>query len=78
MTIEVHGTCDPRFEAVRGAFASNLESGLDVGASFAATLEGEMVVDLWGGWPSTGAARLAARAAARMGAGLVTVAVPEE
>ncbi len=32
---------------------------------------------LWGGWPSTGAARLAARAAARMGAGLVTVAVPE-
>jgi ADP-dependent NAD(P)H-hydrate dehydratase / NAD(P)H-hydrate epimerase len=32
---------------------------------------------VWGGWPSTGAARLAARAAARMGAGLVTVAMPE-
>jgi ADP-dependent NAD(P)H-hydrate dehydratase / NAD(P)H-hydrate epimerase len=32
---------------------------------------------LWGGWPTTGAARLAARAAARMGAGLTTVAVPE-
>lgn len=32
---------------------------------------------LWGGWPTTGAARLAARAAARVGAGLTTVAVPE-
>jgi ADP-dependent NAD(P)H-hydrate dehydratase / NAD(P)H-hydrate epimerase len=30
-----------------------------------------------GGYPKTGAARLAARASARMGAGLVTVAVPE-
>jgi NAD(P)H-hydrate epimerase len=32
---------------------------------------------LWGGWPTTGAARMAARAAARIGAGLTTVAVPE-
>tara|TARA_R110000737_G_scaffold93541_2_gene126878 strand:- start:16668 stop:17489 length:822 start_codon:yes stop_codon:yes gene_type:complete len=32
---------------------------------------------IWGGWPITGAARMAARAAARMGAGLTTVAVPE-
>jgi len=31
----------------------------------------------WGGWPTTGAARMAARAAARIGAGLMTVAVPE-
>ncbi|MES2883733.1 MAG: NAD(P)H-hydrate dehydratase [Pseudomonadota bacterium] len=31
-----------------------------------------------GGYPLTGAARLAARAAARIGAGLVTVAVPEQ
>ena len=30
-----------------------------------------------GGYPMTGAARMAARAAARMGAGLVTIAVPE-
>ena len=54
MTIEIHGTCDPRFEAVRGAFSGNFESGLDVGASFAATLEGEMVVDLWGGFADPG------------------------
>jgi NAD(P)H-hydrate epimerase len=32
---------------------------------------------VWGGWPTTGAGRMAARAAARVGAGLTTVAVPE-
>jgi CubicO group peptidase (beta-lactamase class C family) len=38
------------FEPVRTAFQANLESGADAGASFALTLEGETVVDLWGGW----------------------------
>jgi NAD(P)H-hydrate epimerase len=33
---------------------------------------------LYGGYPVTGAARMAARAAARIGAGLTTIAVPEE
>jgi NAD(P)H-hydrate epimerase len=33
---------------------------------------------LYGGYPMTGAARMAARAAARIGAGLTTIAVPEE
>jgi CubicO group peptidase (beta-lactamase class C family) len=46
----VHGTCDPRFAAVREAFADNLAGGREVGASFAATLDGRPVVDLWGGW----------------------------
>src|SRR5208282_5277185 len=32
---------------------------------------------LFGGYPMTGAARMAARAAARAGAGLTTIAVPE-
>jgi hydroxyethylthiazole kinase-like uncharacterized protein yjeF len=32
---------------------------------------------IYGGYPMTGAARMAARAAARAGAGLVTIAVPE-
>lgn len=32
---------------------------------------------IYGGWPTTGAARMAAMAAARMGAGLTTIAVPE-
>ncbi len=46
----VHGHCDERFAAVRAVFTNNLASGLDVGASFAVTVEGETVVDLWGGW----------------------------
>jgi ADP-dependent NAD(P)H-hydrate dehydratase / NAD(P)H-hydrate epimerase len=33
---------------------------------------------LYGGYPMTGAARMAARAAARIGAGLTTIAVPEK
>ena len=32
---------------------------------------------IWGGYPMTGAARMAARAAARVGAGLTTIAVPQ-
>ncbi|HYY06123.1 MAG TPA: serine hydrolase domain-containing protein [Candidatus Limnocylindria bacterium] len=46
----IHGRCDPRLVAVRDAFAANFAAGREVGASFAATVEGELVVDLWGGW----------------------------
>lgn len=50
MSLEVHGKCDEKFASVREAFANNLESGADVGASFCATVEGETVIDLWGGY----------------------------
>ena len=46
----VHGFADDRFASVRDTFAGNLSSGADVGACFAATVEGEMVVDIWGGF----------------------------
>jgi CubicO group peptidase (beta-lactamase class C family) len=46
----VHGWCDPRFERVREVLAQSLASGADHGACFAATLNGEPVVDIWGGW----------------------------
>ena len=46
----VGGFTQDKFGAVREAFAANLESGADVGASFCATVNGETVVDLWGGW----------------------------
>ncbi|MCF8505600.1 MAG: beta-lactamase family protein [Caulobacter sp.] len=44
------GFAQDRFAAVRTAFEANLANGTDVGASFCATLEGETVVDLWGGF----------------------------
>ena len=47
---DVHGTCDPRFEAVRDAFAANFTSGEDLGASVSVVLEGQPVVDLWAGY----------------------------
>jgi CubicO group peptidase (beta-lactamase class C family) len=46
---EVQGLCDERFEAVREAFRVNFDEGRDVGASVAVTVDGEPVVDLWGG-----------------------------
>ena len=46
----IDGFVRDRFAAVRAIFENNLASGADVGASFAATVNGEMVVDLWGGW----------------------------
>ena len=46
---EVGGHCDARFTPVREAFTANLDRGLDTGASVAVALDGELVVDLWGG-----------------------------
>ncbi len=58
--IEVHGFVDPRFAAARDAFAANFaENALvtDVGASFAATLDGEPVIDIWAGHADEAATR---------------------
>ncbi|MFL5297390.1 MAG: serine hydrolase domain-containing protein [Phenylobacterium sp.] len=57
----VQGLSQERFAAVREGFEANLESGADVGASFCATLEGEVVVDLWGGFADPGKTRPWAR-----------------
>ena len=46
---EVAGRCDERFAAVRDVFEHNLEQGVDLGASFAVYVDGEPVVDIWGG-----------------------------
>lgn len=47
--LDTHGTCDKRFERVKEAFENNFAEHGDVGASFAATVEGEFVVDIWAG-----------------------------
>lgn len=48
-TPPIHGTCDPQFERVREVFAENFERRSELGAGVAVTLNGKMVVDLWGG-----------------------------
>ncbi|HTO06042.1 MAG TPA: serine hydrolase domain-containing protein [Myxococcota bacterium] len=47
--MEVGGHCSARFARVQDAFAKNFAVENEVGASFAATVNGELVVDLWGG-----------------------------
>ena len=47
--METHGTCKPGFEAVRDAFEANFADGLEIGAAAAVTVDGEFVVDVWGG-----------------------------
>lgn len=54
--MELGGFCDDRFDLVRQTFEGNFnpERGFsDVGASVAVTIEGELVVDLWGGTVDT-------------------------
>ena len=46
---EVHGSCDERFAGVRDALAQQLD-GDELGASVAVDLDGETVVDVWGGF----------------------------
>jgi CubicO group peptidase (beta-lactamase class C family) len=41
--------CDPRFSRVREVFERHFADGEELGAAFAVYLDGELVVDLWGG-----------------------------
>lgn len=50
MSIPVDGSCAPRFADVKTAFAENFSHLDDLGASAAVTIEGKLVVDLWGGY----------------------------
>ncbi|WP_439660456.1 serine hydrolase domain-containing protein [Lentzea sp. HUAS TT2] len=52
MTIQ--GTCAPKFAEVRTEFERNFAERGEVGASVHVTLEGEPVVDLWGGEAAAG------------------------
>ena len=56
--MEVHGSCEPKFQAVREEFERNFQDRGEVGASVCVTLDGQTVVDLWGGQANaeTGAA----------------------
>ncbi|MFC3572055.1 serine hydrolase domain-containing protein [Streptomyces yaanensis] len=47
---QVDGRCDPRFTSVRTAFEENFRGREELGAAVTVTVDGETVVDLWGGW----------------------------
>ncbi|HLW70944.1 MAG TPA: serine hydrolase domain-containing protein [Candidatus Binataceae bacterium] len=47
--LRIEGTCDPRFERVKEAFAENFAQRNEYGASFAIVVDGLAVVDLWAG-----------------------------
>jgi CubicO group peptidase (beta-lactamase class C family) len=47
---DVHGSCDGRFEEVRSALARNLDSGEELGASLVLDIDGDIVIDMWGGY----------------------------
>jgi CubicO group peptidase (beta-lactamase class C family) len=49
MAVKIEGTCDPKFNRVKDAFAENFELRNELGAGAAVTLDGKTVVDLWGG-----------------------------
>lgn len=56
MPSKVHGKTDPKFDAVKQEFERNFAERGEVGASVCLSLNGETLVDLWGGKanPETG------------------------
>ncbi|MFZ2049434.1 MAG: serine hydrolase domain-containing protein [Solirubrobacteraceae bacterium] len=53
----INGLVESGFEPVREAFAENFSKRGEVGAAFAAVLDGRPVVDLWGGVADRGSGR---------------------
>ena len=47
---ELLGKCDHQFDGLRAALARNLDSGEELGASLVLDIDGEIMVDLWGGF----------------------------
>jgi len=48
-TPDIHGHCDPRFAAVGETFSANFRDHGEIGAAVAVVVDGDPVVDLWGG-----------------------------
>ena len=54
-TPPIDGRCANRFDAVRAAFERNFSDNGDVGAAVAVWVDGDLVVNLWGGYADAGA-----------------------
>lgn len=50
MSVEIHGYCDERFLALKGAFRANFDDGFEIGSSLGITHRGKLVADLWAGF----------------------------
>ena len=48
--VELQGRCDARFKRVREVFQASFDAGAELGASLCIYRDGELVVDLWGGF----------------------------
>lgn len=46
---EIHGSSDPSFDVLGDLLSGSIDRGSDVGASISVTIDGETVVDIWGG-----------------------------
>lgn len=46
----VQGTCASGVDKVRDALVRKFDEGMEDAASFAALVDGSLVIDLWGGW----------------------------
>lgn len=47
---QIHGTWDPRFDRVAELLQASVASGAEVGASVYVSIDGQPVIDIWGGW----------------------------
>lgn len=47
---ELNGYCDSQFAPVRDAMANGIATCEEIGASLCVNIDGENVIDLWGGW----------------------------
>ena len=47
---DISGSCDGRFEAVRDELARCIDAGEELGASIVLDLDGDVVIDIWGGY----------------------------
>ncbi len=55
--VRIDGSCVPGFERVRDAFERNFTERREIGAGVAVWVEGDLVVNLWGGWADAASRR---------------------
>jgi CubicO group peptidase (beta-lactamase class C family) len=48
--IEIHGHCDEKFQPFLRTFEKGFKDGKELGASFALSIDGELVIDVWAGF----------------------------